>query len=201
MPEEDLILVFNPHSPLNSLDTILFSAHTFKDWNTMTVLSEITLSSISESDRKSVVDLFNYYIENSYAAYPEQKVPYEFFSLFLDASRNYPSVVARGSEGTVAGFGLLRPHNPMAAFRHTAEVTYFLRPEMTRKGLGTRMFEYLETAGRKQEITSLLASISSLNDGSIRFHTRQGFTECGRFLSVGMKKGVVFDMVWMQKFI
>lgn len=167
----------------------------------MSAQPEITFRPITENDKKPVIDLFNYYIENSFAAYPEQKVPYEFFSLFLDACRQYPSVVAREGDGTVAGFGLLRPHNPMPAFRHTAEVTYFLRPGMTGKGIGAAMLGQLETAGRNQGITTLLASISSLNEGSIRFHARRGFSECGRFVRVGTKKGVVFDTVWMQKFL
>ncbi len=161
----------------------------------------VTFSPITEQDRKPVIDLFNYYIENSFAAYPEQKVPYEFFTLFLEACRNYPSAVARTGDGPLAGFGMLRPHNPMPAFRHTAEVTYFLRPDLTGKGIGTWMLAHLEEAGRNQGITVLLASISSLNEGSIRFHASHGFTECGRFARVGMKKGVVFDTVWMQKFL
>jgi L-amino acid N-acyltransferase YncA len=162
---------------------------------------EITLSPLSENDREPVIDLFNYYIEHSFAAYPEQKVPYEFFSLFLDACRNYPTAVARNPDGGLAGFGLLRAHNPMPAFRHTAEITYFIRPEFTGKGLGTKMLSHLAAAGKKQGIQTILASISSMNEDSIRFHARNGFVECGRFVNVGIKKGVVFDTVWMQKFI
>ena len=121
--------------------------------------------------------------------------------MFLEQVKNYPSVAARLPDGSIAGFGLLRAHNPMPAFRHTAEVTYFLRPEMTGRGLGSRMLAGLETEGKKRGITSILASISSLNEGSIRFHARHGFTECGRFSRVGIKNGVLFDTVWMQKFI
>jgi phosphinothricin acetyltransferase len=161
----------------------------------------VTFSPITEQDRKPVIDLFNYYIGNSFAAYPEQNVPYDFFTLFLEACRNYPSAVARLDDGSIAGFGMLRPHNPMPAFRNAAEITYFLRPDLTGKGIGTQMLVFLEEAGRNQGITTLLASISSLNEGSIRFHARQGFTECGRFARVGIKKGVVFDTVWMQKFL
>jgi len=47
-------------------------------------------------------------------------------------------------------------------------------------------------------IDTFLAHISSLNEGSIRFHLRHGFTECGRFRCVGTKRGQDFDMVWMQ---
>ncbi len=89
----------------------------------------------------------------------------------------------------------------MQAFRHSAEITYFVRPELTGKGLGTQMLEHLERAGKEIGITTLLASISSLNEGSIRFHERHGFSMCGRFARVGIKNGVVFDTVWMQKFL
>jgi phosphinothricin acetyltransferase len=154
-----------------------------------------------ETDGIAVIDIFNYYIRNTFAAYPEQEVPYEFFGMFLEICKNYPSVVVKDSEKNVAGFGMLRPHNPMPAFRHTAEVTCFIRHGETGKGLGTKMLVFLETEGKKQGISTILASISSLNEGSIRFHARNGFSDCGRFKKVGQKKGVVFDTVWMQKFI
>jgi L-amino acid N-acyltransferase YncA len=160
---------------------------------------EISFSQIEESDREGIIDLFNYYIEHSFAAYPEQKVPYAFFSLFLEACRDYPSIVARLPDRKVAGFGLLRAHNPMPAFRHTAEITYFIRPDLTGKGLGSKMLARLEHEGNLQGITTILSSISSLNERSIRFHAGHGFTECGRFKNVGEKKGRIFDTVWMQK--
>ena len=48
-------------------------------------------------------------------------------------------------------------------------------------------------------VDNFMAHISSLNEGSIRFHLRHGFTECGRFRRVGTKNGRDFDMVWMQR--
>lgn len=164
-------------------------------------LLKCTFCPISETDREEVIDLFNYYIRHSYAAYPEEEVPYAFFDLFRDACRHYPSVVARLPDGTLAGFGLLRAHNPMPAFRHTAEITYFLRPELTGNGLGSEILARLEEEAKNRGIATILASISSLNEGSIRFHAHQGFSGCGRFAGVGKKKGMVFDTVWMQKFI
>ena len=67
-----------------------------------------------------------------------------FFSHFLETCRNYPSVVARSHDRSIAGFGLLRAHNPMPAFRHAAEITYFIRPDLTGKGLGSEMLARLK---------------------------------------------------------
>jgi phosphinothricin acetyltransferase len=164
-------------------------------------VKEYSLGPITAPDGNAVIDIFNYYIENSYAAYPEHPVPYGFFSMFLEICNNYPSVIVKDPEGTVAGFGMLRSHNPMPAFAHTAEITCFIREDLTGNGLGSRMLAYLEEGGRKKGITTILAGISGLNEGSIRFHAKHGFSRCGCFEKVGTKKGVVFDTVWMQKFI
>ena len=42
---------------------------------------DYSMSPISKEDRKSIMDIFNHYIENSYAAYPETKLPYEAFDM------------------------------------------------------------------------------------------------------------------------
>jgi phosphinothricin acetyltransferase len=160
---------------------------------------EYTFNPIGPDDRDNIIDIFNYYVENTFAAYPERKVPYEFFSLILEASRGYPTIAARDPSGNLAGFGMLRSYNPMPSFSHTAEASYFLRPELTGKGLGSRILECLEAGGKERGISCILAGISSLNDGSISFHLKHGFMQCGRFRNAGKKNGKFFDVVWMQK--
>ena len=157
------------------------------------------LSPLTGSDGKAVIDIYNHYIEHSFAAYPAERVPYEFFRMFEEVMKSYPTLAARDRDGTLVGFAFLHPHNPMPTFSHTAEVTSFIRPGCTGKGIGSRMLACLEAEGRKMGITCLLASISSLNEGSIRFFERHGFVECGRFREIGRKKGKFFDTVWMEK--
>ncbi|CAO0821143.1 hypothetical protein DFAR_2150009 [Desulfarculales bacterium] len=48
-------------------------------------------------------------------------------------------------------------------------------------------------------IDTILASISSRNDGSRRFHHRHGFEQAKCFLKVECKHGQDFDVAWMQK--
>ena len=94
---------------------------------------------------------------------------------------------------------MLRTYNPMPAFARTAEVTYFIHPDYTGKGLGKMLLDFLEKGAGEKNITNFMANISSLNPGSIRFHQKNGFVECGRFKNIGMKNGQEFDTVWMQK--
>jgi phosphinothricin acetyltransferase len=156
-------------------------------------------STISAEDCKEIVDIFNHYIEHSYAAYPEQPVSVDFCAMMMAQSSRYPSVTIKTQDGKIVGFGFLHAHNPMPAFSRTAEITYFIRPEMTGKGIGSQMLALLETSAKKHNISVILANISSKNTGSIRFHQKNGFIECGRFRNVGEKKNELFDTVWMQK--
>jgi phosphinothricin acetyltransferase len=96
---------------------------------------------------------------------------------------------------------MLRTDNPVPAFSHTSEITYFIDSDHTGKELGKTLLEFLEREGRERGITTILANISSLNTGSISFHKNNGFTECGRFKKVGKKNGQIFDTVWMQKML
>jgi len=160
-----------------------------------------SLEPVLAEDGEAIIDICNYYVENSFAAYPENKVPYEFFEIFMNMSQGYPFLVAKDENGRVLGFGLLRPHNPMPAFSRTAEITYFLAPEHTRSGIGKAMLDRFLAEGREMGITSILASISSLNGPSLAFHKKHGFRECGRFIGIGRKKGREFDVVWMQRMV
>lgn len=161
--------------------------------------SEIEFSPLTQDDGPEVIGIFNHYIMHSDAAFPDHPVPESFYEHMLSLSVSYPSVGARDETGRLIGFGMLRPHNPMPAFCHTAELTYFIRPDRTGSGIGTQMLGYLEREGQKIPVYVLLAQISSKNEGSIRFHRKNGFTECGRFAKVGIKRGEYFDTVWMQK--
>ena len=87
----------------------------------------------------------------------------------------------------------------MPAFAHTAEITYFVRPDVTGRGIGTAMHCHLGAEGKKRGISVILTHISSRNEGSIRFHEKQGFFKVGRSRGAGKKRGLPFDSVWMEK--
>jgi phosphinothricin acetyltransferase len=162
---------------------------------------DICLTAVTPADRQPMLDLFNHYVRNGFAAFPEEPLPLVFIDRLLDLAKGYPALVAKDAAGRLLGFGFLRPHNPLPTFAHTAEITYFLAPDQTRQGLGTRLLQTLEAGAREKGIRTILAGISSLNEGSLTFHRQRGFVEVGRFRRVCCKNGTLFDVVWMQKML
>jgi phosphinothricin acetyltransferase len=162
---------------------------------------EYSIRPIATEDRKPIIDIFNYYVENTFATFPESKLPYKAFDMFLDMSKGLPTATIKDQKAKLVGFGMLRTFNQMPAFSRTAEITYFIDNDHTGKGLGKTLLEFLEREGRERGIATILANISSLNTGSIHFHKNNGFVEAGRFKKVGKKNGQIFDTVWMQKML
>ncbi|MDD2620639.1 MAG: GNAT family N-acetyltransferase [Syntrophomonadaceae bacterium] len=162
---------------------------------------EYNFRKVNEKDGTKVIDIFNYYIENSFAAFPEKKLSHAIFQPLLEMAKGYPFYVIEKEADGVIGFGFIGRYHQSEVFDRVAELTYFILPPYTKKRLGTRLFNILINEAKEMGIETLLASITSLNKASIDFHLAHGFKECGRFENIGKKQNTDFDVVWMQKFI
>lgn len=156
------------------------------------------IRAVEARDWQSITAIFNHFVSESFAAYPDQPVDESFFRDRHAAHPEYPFLVAEGDEAVI-GFAYLSPFHPAPTMRHSGSLTYFIHPDHTGHGLGSAFLERLLDIGRGMGITNFMAHVSSLNPGSVRFHLTRGFTECGRFANVGIKNGRSFDMVWLQK--
>lgn len=161
---------------------------------------EYVFETLEAKHKDQVMDIYNHYIEHNFAAYPEKRVPNDFFNNILERSKGYPAfaIINQSTKKTI-GFCNLKPHHPFSTFRETAEITYFIDPLEVGKGIGKMALNLLEAKGREMGIRQILASISSLNEQSLIFHLKNGFKECGRFTKIIRKNNVCFDIVWMQK--
>jgi phosphinothricin acetyltransferase len=153
---------------------------------------------VKKRDWSEITRIFNHFVAESFAAYPDQPVEESFFRDLRAANRKFSFVVAEIS-GKVVGFAYLAPFHPASTMRRSATITYFLDPDHTGKGLGSVLLDHLLEEGRNRGIKNFMAHVSSLNEGSIQFHLKHGFVECGRFEAVGEKHGRSFDMVWLQR--
>ncbi len=156
---------------------------------------------VLDIDASSIIEIFNCYVENTFAAFPDKEVGLEFYNTLKNLASGYPFYVSESESREVVGFALLRPYHRAATCQRSAEITYFLEPSHTGRGIGAMFLERLLNDASHKGIDNILACISSLNERSIDFHHKHGFVECGRFRRVGAKCGRDFDMVWMQKLL
>jgi phosphinothricin acetyltransferase len=156
------------------------------------------IDTYKEEDAEPVLNIFNYYVDNSFAAYPEVQAGVDFVKNLMDPADHLPKYVVKFNN-EIVGFAFASRYHPASVFKRVAKLGYFIMPGHTNSGLGYQVLKKLEDQCRQLGVDSLLVHISSLNQPSINFHRKHGFRECGRFLKVGRKFETDFDEVWMQK--
>jgi phosphinothricin acetyltransferase len=152
-----------------------------------------------DEDKEQVIAIFNYYIQNTMAAYPLSPLPVQAWGFIKSKCINGTILVAEDESGKVVGFALLKSFMDMDTFSHTADIGYFIDPNHVGKGLGKRFITELEATAKSFGIKILTANVSSANPESIAFHEHCGFVKCGELPNVGKKKDEYFNMIWYYK--
>jgi phosphinothricin acetyltransferase len=161
---------------------------------------QIKFEKMGIEHQTSIMKIFNYYIENSTAAFPASTLPEQFFAMLMEKAKGYPAYAIIDSETLeVAGFCLLSAYNPFSTFKETANISYFISLNYVGKGIGTQCLEVLEIEAIQMGIKHIIAEISSENQQSLKFHIKHGFKICGSLKNVGSKFNRKFDLVYMQK--
>lgn len=154
-----------------------------------------------DEDAAQIIAIFNHYILNSMAAYPQSPLPVQAWPFIKGKCIQGTVLVAEDSSGNMAGFALLKNFMDMDTFAHTADIGYFIDPAHVGRGLGKRFLAELEEVARSFGISMLVANVSSANPESIAFHEHTGFSRCGELPNVGQKHGKFFNLIWYCKSI
>ena len=159
----------------------------------------ITFEMMDIIHRRSIMDIFDYYVQNSTAAFPAI-LPNHFFGMLMGKRRGYPAYAVLDSDKLkVVGFCLLSAYSPFSTFKQTATISYFISPDHIGQGIGEQCLEKLETEAIRMGIKIIIAEISSENHPSLKFHQKHGFKTCGALKNIGNKFDRNFDVVYMQK--
>jgi phosphinothricin acetyltransferase len=161
----------------------------------------IELADIRESDLPVIKEIYDYYILNSTSSFFTERVSTDELKSFIRIGHpKYQSFMIK-SEGQVYGFCYLSQFNKRQAYDRTAEISLYLKPEFTGKGIGREVIGRLEEIARENGISVLIAGITAENTQSIAVFKKCGFEECAHYRKVGEKFNRILDVLAFQKFI
>jgi len=155
---------------------------------------------ITSKDLDVVAEIYNYYVLNSTATFHLEKVEdKELLSTLPPLGHSkYQSFLVLDN-GLVSGFCYLSQFRKKEAYDASAEITLYLYPNYTGKGLGKLMLEYMEEIAKKNGIKNLVGVITSENVGSITLFEKCGYFKVGHLKNIGKKFGRWLDVVSYQK--
>lgn len=103
-----------------------------------------------------------------------------------------PCLVARGESGEVLGWAALTPASSRPVYRGVAEVSIYVAPSHTRRGVGRALLVALVETSERAGVWTLRAGIFPENEASIALHESCGF----RLLGIHERIGQMPDGRW-----
>ncbi|MFF0861026.1 GNAT family N-acetyltransferase [Nonomuraea sp. NPDC003560] len=163
-----------------------------------------TIRDLTEADVPAVTAIYAHHVTGGVATFDETPPgagEWRAKAVAL-AAAGLPFLVAEddgGEDGAVIGYAYLSQYRPKPAYRHSLEVSIYLAPGATGRGLGRLLLGELIRRASATDARSLIAVIADGGDpASLRLHAAFGFQEAGRLSNVGFKHGRWIDTVLMQ---
>ncbi|MFC4809087.1 GNAT family N-acetyltransferase [Paenibacillus sp. GCM10023250] len=104
-------------------------------------------------------------------------------------------------DGEYAGYIMLTQHKKRPAFNVTGEMTIYLEPAFTGKGIGREAMLFLEDTARELGFHSLIATICTENESSVALFTKLGYKQVSHYVEIAYKFGRWLDLVCLQKIL
>ena len=164
--------------------------------------TEPTIRLATEQDLPAMVEIYNYYIQNSVVTFDMEPMVLADWSAKFKWINDLglPFIVAQSPSGQIIGFAYVAPWRQKAAFKRTVEDSIYLRPAAIGKRVGTKLLTELLALSKAAGVKEVVAVISDKGaESSIALHERFGFKHQGHLGKVGFKFGRWLGTVLMQK--
>jgi L-amino acid N-acyltransferase YncA len=101
----------------------------------------------------------------------------------------------------VIGWGIIKRYSDREGYRFTCETAVYLAQDQVGKGHGSLLKKHLLQVCKNLEYKHVVAKIFAVNEASIAYNEKLGYTQVGRQSQIGFKNGQWLDMVIMQYLI
>ena len=101
--------------------------------------------------------------------------------------------------GTVCGWAALTPVSSRCVYAGVAEVSVYIDPVFSGKGIGFCLLEHLVKASEQEGIWTLQAGIFPENSASLKIHEKAGFRILGVREKIGKHHGIWRDTVLLER--
>lgn len=163
----------------------------------------VHLRSAASGDLPRLTEIYNWYVQNSFATFDEAPVSAEnrraWFGTYAAAGPH--QLLVAEVDGTVSGYASSSPYRSHPAFSATVEITVYLANDARGQGLGAQLYDELLGRLAAERVHSVLAAVALPNAASVGLHLSRGFREVGTFTDYATKGGQPISSTWFEKLL
>lgn len=161
-----------------------------------------TVREVTPEDATAIAGLYNHYILHSIATFEEEPIDGAEMSRRMDAvaEASLPWLVAESSSG-MAGYAYACRWKGRRGYRFTAEISVYLGPDDTGRGIGTALYTRLFDELAARQMRCIIGGIGLPNDASVALHEKFGMRKVAHFERNGIKFGRWIDVGYWQRLL
>jgi L-amino acid N-acyltransferase YncA len=158
------------------------------------------IRAVLDKDADSIVEIYNYYIAETTVTFEEETITTADMQSRINKIQadNLPWLVAKDESGKVVGYAYASKWRERFSYRFSVEVTVYLSPEHSNKGIGSKLYAALFSELRLKSIHSVIGGITLPNDASVALHEKFGMQKVAHFKEVGFKFKQWLDVGYWQ---
>lgn len=162
-------------------------------------MSTILIREAEAADIPGILEIVNHSILHTTANYNYDPQTLAEQQKWYDEKRekDYPVFVA-DLDGKVIGFSTYGKFRERTGYRFTIEHSVYVADGNAGKGIGRLLLERLIEKAKQQGYHNMIGGIDASNLGSIEFHRKFGFEECGIIRQAAWKFDRWLDLLFMQ---
>ena len=147
----------------------------------------------------AIAGIYNHYVTQTKVTFEEDAVSVPEMTGRIDAvaAAGLPWLVAEENH-SVIGYAYAAPFHKRSAYRFTLEISAYLAPEATARGLGTKLYETLIPKLKTNAYHRIIGVIALPNAASVALHEKFGMEQIAHLSEAGFKFGDWIDVGYWQ---
>ena len=164
-------------------------------------MSARTIRIARAGDRAAIDAIYAHYVLTSTCTYAEEPDSDDVRREWFESHGPAHPVTVIEEDGVVLGWASLSPWKSRSGYRHSVELSVYLRPEDCGRGLGRELLADLVARAGALGHHAIIGGVSADQAASIRLHERMGFTRVAHFRETGHKFGRWLDVIYFERLL
>lgn len=147
----------------------------------------MNIRTVEHKDAKQLTEIYNYFVLNTHHSFEQDAITVDEMLDRIDSITEFCPFLVGEQESEILGFAYAVHYKPRSAYRHSIEVSVYIKNGLEQNGIGTKLYKRLFEEISKMNVHAIIAGISLPNDASIKLHEKFGFEKVAHFREVGFK--------------
>ncbi|MDR3073763.1 MAG: GNAT family N-acetyltransferase [Deltaproteobacteria bacterium] len=154
----------------------------------------------TEADAPELLAIYEPFVAGTTVSFETESPGLAVFTRRMgDVMVRYPYLICDDARAAILGYAYAHAFKERAAYRWSAELSVYTRPECAGRRVGRTLYRVLMELLERQNFHTVYGVVTDPNPASQRMHEDLGFTRAGLMRKTGYKLGQWLDVSLYEK--